>query len=228
MYRQRQIRLSLILGLSLISMSGCKMDPEEQSRALAMSKDSIAALTPAQQNAYLATYKNNQRTKHATQIASQMNSSKALTVTLTQGSARMSPSYIQSPFSKGKMIIKANQCDTMTLKAYGNHKHTAQLSLCYLDDKLYVDASSIDPNYPVGSIIIPIMARMDGPQSFCQMASKGNAQLSNSCITVDAQNSELSLPTSLLTKAGKNQKFTAKTREIKGSDEDESIIDYSA
>jgi len=196
-------------------LSGCQPSVEEQSVRLAMSKTQIEALSDDKRALYLNTAQSNMNTRRYAQLFSRTKQAPALTITASHGSAALGPTYQQAAFETATIELPGNHCVDMVLKKPGSENHSTPLTLCYLDDKLYVDPSSIDENYPIGSMIIPVDARLVDRQKFCQVNTKGDARLRGACLLVQQQigTTQTKRPVQLVNHAPKNKHFSPKPRE---------------
>lgn len=215
----------LITGMILTLLSGCSIDPEQESVALAMSKSQIESLDVNTKQKYIAAYRHNQKVMRSAQLYSQTSQHNTVTVTLSDALARTHPNYQHERIKPTRFTLKGNQCDIIHISAKDS-KNESYLSACYLNNQLYLDASSIDENYPVGSFIIPISNIVDSTQSFCEVKTKGNAQLRQACLSISTNETDSTRPVQKLTQAKKNKQFTAKPRLDESSDD--SIIHYDA
>lgn len=217
----RLSRLLSITILTLIALSGCQSDPVYTAKALAISESHYKALSPEKQKRYTSTYRSNLNKRQSEQMRSYTKNHSTISVDLQGGKAKMHPHYLAETYKAQPVSVPANRCKTMTLTSQNNPSHTGSLLLCYLSDKLYIDASSIDENYPTGSVIIPIHSQVAGRLQFCQLNTKGNAHLLNACLTVTLPDADTSLPVEKLTAAPKNKGFKPALR-----DPSDSLIQY--
>lgn len=196
-------------------LSGCQPSVEEQSAQLAMSKPQIQALSDDKRALYLNTAQSNLNTRRYAQLFSRTKQAQGLTITASHGSAALGPTYQQIAFETESIELAGNHCVDMILRKAGSKNNFSPLTLCYLDDKLYVDPSSIDEKYPIGSMIIPIDAKLAERQKFCQVNTKGDARLKDVCLLVQqhVDSSQSQRPVQLVNHAPKNKKFSAKPRE---------------
>lgn len=217
----RILRLLLISILVLVTLSGCQSDPVETAKVLAISESHFKALPPEKQRQYTYTYRNNLSKRQSAQMRSYTKNHSVISVDVRGGKAKMYPHYLSEAYKAERVSVPANRCKTMTLTSQKNPSHTGSLLLCYLSDKLYIDASNIDENYPTGSIIIPIHTQVAGRMQFCQLNTKGSAHLLDACLTVTLPNADSSLPVEKLAAAPKNRGFKPKLR-----DPSDSLIQY--
>ena len=205
-----------LVALFGMLLSGCQMTPEAQSSLLAMSRSDIELLSPSARSRHMATAQQSINKRYYAQFFSRTEQAPTLQVSVSGGTAAMAPTYAAGPYHAAVVQVQANQCNSATLRSVEHQGQSATLSLCYLNDKLYVDASSIDANYPLGSIIIPISNRFVSQQRFCQMRTKGNAKLSGACMLIaqqgDKQNHDR--PVQLVNRAEKNPSFEATLRGV--------------
>ncbi len=207
----------------LTLLNGCSMDPEQESLTLAMPKSKIESLNPETKKQYIAVYRNNQSAKRATQLHSQMSGGDTISVTISKGLARMHPNYQSERVKPMQFTLRGNQCDTIQIQSKESKKFSL-LSACYLNNQLYIDESSTNEHYPVGSLIIPIPANF-AAQEFCEVKTKGNAQLMQACLSISTNTTDSTKPKQRLTKARKNKGFTAKVRQSESISSD-SLIQY--
>ena len=197
-------------------LSGCQMTPEAESSLLAMSRSDIELLSPSARSRHTATAQQSINKRYYAQFFSRTEQAPTLQVSVSGGTAAMAPTYAAGAYHATVVQVPANQCTSANLRSVEHQGQSATLSLCYLNDKLYVDASSIDANYPLGSFIIPISNRFVSQQRFCQMRTKGNAKLSGACMLIaqqgDKQNHDR--PVQLVNRAEKNPSFEATLRGV--------------
>lgn len=206
---------SFILPSVFIAMlGGCGMSVEEQSQKLALSKPTVESLSPHDRNTYLATYRTNKRKRSLTQVTSHTTQSPSLHISLSGGTAALPPTYHPQKFNPLSMNILGDHCEDALLHS-SQSSHPATLSLCYLNDTLFVDASSTDSQYPVGSMIIPISSKVTGKQQFCGLSTQGNAKLNNVCLTITQPSESLhSNSVQAVTPSPKNKQFIAEPRRV--------------
>ena len=204
---------TLLLAVATF-LNGCQMSPSEQSALLAMSKEDIRALSGNQRATYISTANTSKSKRYYAQFFSRTQEADSLRITISGGTAALSPQYQPGRYHPVVTELSANKCEIIALQSTSVAEHTASLSLCYLNDKLYVDASSTDSHYPMGSMIIPISHRFVSEQRFCQLRTKGNAKLTDACLLVQQHNvmRHNKKPVQQVNRAPKNTSFTPKLR----------------
>ena len=209
---------STLLSVAFLTLlSACQMPVEEQSEKLALSTSTLNELPEATRNAYVSTYKKNRSKKRFAQLLSSNSQSPSLMVTVSDGAATIPPHYQSQAFKTASMEVFGNRCDELYLYPLNGGDTYSTLSLCYLDDSLYVDASSIDPDYPIGSVIIPISSQTADKQKFCNLSTKGNSKLQSACLTITQQHHvSHSRPLQVVNKAPKNKDFKPSLRDSSG------------
>lgn len=219
------ISSTFLLSAALLTLlTACQMPVEEQSEKLALSTSTIDGLPEATKNAYVSTYKKNRSKKRFAQLLSSNSQSPSLMVTVSDGAASMPPNYQSQAFKTASMEVFGNRCDEIYLYPLKGGDIYSTLTLCYLNDSLYVDASSIDPDYPIGSVIIPISSQTADKQKFCNLSTKGNAKLQSACLTITQQHQEAhSRPLQVVNKAPKNKDFKPTLRDSSGERYTENI-----
>ena len=207
------VLFTFLSAVILTLLSACHMPIEEQSEKLALPTSTINDLPEATRQAYVSTYKKNRSKKRFAQLISRNTQSPSLMVTLSDGSTTIPPNYQSQAFKTTSMEVFGNRCDELYLYPLNGSDTYSTLSLCYIDDSLYVDASSIDPDYPIGSVIIPISSKTADQQKFCDLSTQGNAKLQNACLTITQQHrAAYARPLQVVNKAPENRDFKPSLR----------------
>ena len=209
------VLISVISIVSMFLLCSCQMSmsEEEQSKKLALSDQSLKSLSPSEKNEYIQTYRSNLGKRRFAQMTSSITQSPSLYITVSDGLASMPPLYSAASFKTASIELNGNGCDEINLHSQNDPKQYSTLSLCYLNDFLYIDASSRDRKYPIGSVIIPISSKVADSQKFCPLSTKGNSRLQGACITVKQRGTPGSpRPMQTVSQAPKNKKFRAKLR----------------
>ena len=193
-------------------LSGCQISPEQHAKMLALSPQQFAQLNPETLKNYDDAYHQNLQALSNELSKSHMPRHQHIQIKIHGGMAQFSPDYTTYAFQSTYVDIPANRCIDTQLTASRNPEKQTQLSLCYLNDTLYVDSSSTNTHYPIGSIQLPIQYRLSQMQQFCQLNSQGNTKLHDSCITIQHHNTDPTLPTQTLTLAPENTSFVVKPR----------------
>lgn len=211
------IRLVVVTTFSWL-LSGCQMSPADQSSLLAMSQNDVKSLTSNQRSTYISTANASSSKRYYAQFFSRTQEADSLRITISGGTASLSPQYQPGRYRPVVTQLDANKCEMIPLQSPTTSDQSASLSLCYLNDKLYVDASSTDSKYPMGSMIIPISHRFVAEQRFCQLRTKGNARLTDACILVQQSGSALGdkKPVQQVNRAPKNTAFSPSPRAADG------------
>jgi len=210
----------LISIFVLLFLSGCSTSPQEMSRMLAVSPTRLEAMPNETKNTLMHAYRSNIVKRQHAISQSHTSSPRRLSVEIRDGTAAIAPTYVQQKFNAKTVAIYANQCQEVQLKDAKDHKLHAYLTLCYLDNQLYIDPSSTNTDYPVGSVIIPVNADIANSQSFCGLNTKGNARLHQSCVTISMANQPAKSAHKTLHVAERNKTFTPKPRVDTGDIDD--------
>ena len=196
------------------ALSGCQMSPADQSTLLAMPQNEVESMSANQRSTYVSTANTSASKRYYAQFFSRTQEADSLRITISGGTAALAPQYQPGRYRPVVTQLAANKCEMVSLQSLTASDQVASLSLCYLNDKLYVDASSTNSQYPMGSMIIPISHRFVAEQRFCQLRTKGNAKLSDACMLVQ-QNGRASVsnkPVQQVNRAPKNPAFSPSPR----------------
>lgn len=214
-------RTWFLSAFALLFLSGCGTSPQEMSRMLAVSPTRLEAMPKDSQNTLMHAYRSNLTARQRAVSQSHTSSPRRLSVEIRNGTAAIAPTYTQHKFTPKTVAVFANQCQEVSLEDAQDRKQYAHLMLCYLNNQLYIDPSSTNTDYPVGSVIIPINTDLANSQSFCDLNTQGNARLRQSCVTISMANQPAKSAHKMLHMAAKNKTFTPKLREETDEFDDE-------
>lgn len=207
---QNRHKLLSLLALSLLA--GCTPNTEETSRMLAVSPTRLESMPSETKRTLIHNYRVNLAKRQQVAGNSRTTTPKRLSVQINDGTAAIAPTYQQHNFFAQTVSIHANQCQEVSLASKHDKNQFAHLILCYLNNQLYIDPSSTDLTYPVGSVIIPIENALSTNQSFCGLNTQGNAHLKKTCLTISMVNKKANGTHKTLHGADKNQTFKPSPR----------------
>ncbi|MEC8977714.1 MAG: hypothetical protein VYC40_02225 [Pseudomonadota bacterium] len=99
------------------------------------------------------------------------------------GTASMGENYTREAFKEVAVnVYPGDVCHSLLLKSTINPMRTIPLSVCLDDRFVYFDASSSDPDYYRGSFMVPLNTFLKQGLRFCELQTKGVAQLQQSCL----------------------------------------------
>lgn len=117
--------------------------------------------------------------------ASVLNPGDILVVSIEGGTARMGPDRQILAFKKVATAIRhQGGCENMRMQAEDDASLYTHLSVCVHKDSLYIDASSQQPCFSLGSRIIPVNDILRQGISLCEFTTEGNASVKDACLTL--------------------------------------------
>ena len=117
--------------------------------------------------------------------ASVLNPGEILVVSIEGGTARMGPDREALAYKKVATSIRhQGGCENMRLQANHDASLYTHLSVCVHKDSLYIDASSQQSCFSLGSRILPVNDILRQGISLCEFTTEGNASVEDACLTV--------------------------------------------
>lgn len=138
---------SLFVGIGVIFLSSCaSISPEK----LGISQAQWSQYTPEQREQLAAQYKQTQEMQKS-QSAKGGNS--ALQVNVEKGTALLPPFSGSQPYRPLSFQIREGECGLkIPVMSVANTKQAADMTACYTDSTLYLDASPYEADKAYGSI----------------------------------------------------------------------------
>jgi hypothetical protein len=184
--RSKEAAFFWVVGFSLL-LTGCGADVGVAHK-IGMSEARWYALSAKKQRQLKKSYQKNQKAKKKLVSKSGSETYRAVSLQIESGQARIVPGKSQEALAPTEVEMQPNSCRNIGLHALaaregGQQKHYAELEVCYVHDRLYLDPNYRNDNYPLGTINIPVDDLLHQGVRLCGVQTQGAAQLRDACIS---------------------------------------------
>ena len=168
-------------------LTGCGADVDVAHK-IGMSEARWYALSAKKQRQLKKSYQKNQKAKSKLVSKTGSETYHSVSLRIESGQARIVPGKSQEALAPAEVEMQPNSCRNIGLRALApqegsQQEHYAELEVCYVHDRLYLDPNYRNDNYPLGTINIPVDGLLHQGVRLCGVQTQGAAQLRDACIS---------------------------------------------